>query len=51
MLEKDLLKPGVMANAVLEESEFEPMFSECEEKLEEKKVVLFGSYGWETDNG
>ena len=35
-----------MGDEVLEESEFEPMFSECERKLEEKKVVLFGSYGW-----
>ena len=30
----------------LEESEFEPMFIECESKLGGKKIALFGSYGW-----
>lgn len=30
----------------LEESEFEPMFADCEEKLAGKKIALFGSYGW-----
>ena len=30
----------------LEESEFEPMFSACEPKLQGKKLALFGSYGW-----
>lgn len=30
----------------LEESEFEPMFQACEPKLKDKKVALFGSYGW-----
>ena len=30
----------------LEESEFEPMFQDCETKLKNKKVALFGSYGW-----
>ena len=30
----------------LEESEFEPMFAECEPKLSGKKIALFGSYGW-----
>ena len=30
----------------LEESEFEPMFTECEAKLPGKKIALFGSYGW-----
>lgn len=30
----------------LEESEFEPMFSACEPKLKDKKIALFGSYGW-----
>lgn len=35
-----------MGNEVLEESEFEPMFSECEGKLKDKKIALFGSYGW-----
>lgn len=30
----------------LEDSEFEPMFSECSAKLSGKKIALFGSYGW-----
>ena len=30
----------------LEESEFEPMCSACEPKLKDKKIALFGSYGW-----
>ena len=30
----------------LEEAEFEPMFSACEEKLSGKKIALFGAYGW-----
>ena len=30
----------------LEESEFEPMFTDCERKLSGKKIALFGSYGW-----
>ncbi len=30
----------------LEETEFEPMFNDCEPKLRGKKVALFGSYGW-----
>ncbi len=30
----------------LEETEFAPMFSSCEEKLQGKKIALFGSYGW-----
>ena len=30
----------------LEETEFEPMFSACEPKLNGKKIALFGSYGW-----
>lgn len=30
----------------LEDSEFEPMFSECEPKLEGKRIALFGSYDW-----
>ena len=35
-----------MGSEVLEESEFEPMFSACEAKLNGKKIALFGSYGW-----
>ena len=30
----------------LEESEFEPMFTEVEGSLSSKKIALFGSYGW-----
>ena len=30
----------------LEESEFEPMFNDCESKLGGKKIALFGSFGW-----
>lgn len=30
----------------LEETEFEPMFSACAEKLNGKDIALFGSYGW-----
>ena len=30
----------------LEESEFEPMFQDCEGKLHGKPIALFGSYGW-----
>lgn len=30
----------------LEDSEFEPMFADIENKLKGKKVALFGSYGW-----
>lgn len=32
----------------LEESEFEPYFTEIESKLSGKKVALFGSYSWGT---
>lgn len=35
-----------MGAEVLEECEFEPMFTECESKLSGKKIALFGSYGW-----
>ena len=30
----------------LEDSEFEPMFAECEPALNGKKIAIFGSYGW-----
>ena len=30
----------------LEDSEFLPMYESIKEKLKDKKVVLFGSYGW-----
>lgn len=35
-----------MGSEVLEESEFEPFFTELESRLGGKKVALFGSYGW-----
>lgn len=35
-----------MGAEVLEEDEFEPMFTACESKLKGKKIALFGSYGW-----
>lgn len=35
-----------MGAEVLEEDEFEPMFSACKTKLKDKKIALFGSYGW-----
>ena len=35
----------------LEESEFEPMFSDLEGSLNGKKVAMFGSYGWATASG
>ncbi len=30
----------------LEDSEFLPMFQDCESALSGKKIALFGSYGW-----
>ena len=35
-----------MGDEVLEESEFDPMFTDVEAALSGKKVALFGSYGW-----
>lgn len=35
-----------MGVEVLEEEEFEPMFSACEKKLVKKPTGLFGSFGW-----
>ena len=35
-----------MGAEVLEETEFDPMFTSVENSLSGKKVVLFGSYGW-----
>ena len=37
---------SAMGAEQLEESEFEPMFSDLEGSLNGKKVALFGSYGW-----
>jgi len=35
-----------MGSEVLEETSFEPMFTSVEESLSNKKIALFGSYGW-----
>lgn len=35
-----------MGAEVLEESEFDPMFTAVEDSLSGKKIALFGSYGW-----
>jgi len=35
-----------MGSEVLEEDEFDPMFTSVEDSLSGKKVALFGSYGW-----
>ena len=35
-----------MGAEVLEEAEFEPMFTALESALSSKKIALFGSYGW-----
>ena len=35
-----------MGAEVLEEDEFDPMFSELEGSLSGKKIAIFGSYGW-----
>ncbi|MCD8189589.1 MAG: flavodoxin [Clostridiales bacterium] len=44
----DLLALGcpAMGSEQLEESEFEPFFSELEGSLSGRKVALFGSYAW-----
>lgn len=35
-----------MGAEVLEEGEFDPMFTGIETSLKDKKIALFGSYGW-----
>ena len=35
-----------MGTEVLEEFEFEPMFTACKPGLKNKRIALFGSYGW-----
>lgn len=47
-LEFDALALGcpAMGGEVLEETEFEPWFTELEGSLNGKKVGLFGAYGW-----
>ena len=37
---------SAMGDEVLEESEFQPMWDECKGSLGNKKIALFGSYGW-----
>ena len=37
---------SAQGSEVLEEGEFEPLFAACEGALTDKKVALFGSYGW-----
>ena len=47
-LDCDLLALGcpAMGDEVLEESEFDPFFTDLEGQLAGRKVALFGSYGW-----
>ena len=40
-----------MGAEVLEETEFDPFFTELESKISGRKVALFGSYGWATASG
>ena len=40
-----------MGAEVLEETEFDPFFTELESKISGLKVALFGSYGWATASG
>lgn len=35
-----------MGNEELEDTEFEPLFAACEQKLGNKPIALFGSYEW-----
>ena len=35
-----------MGDEELEDTEFEPLFTDCEPKLKGRKIALFGSYGW-----
>ena len=35
-----------MGSEVLEESDFDPMFTALEDSLGGKRIALFGSYGW-----
>jgi len=48
VLDFDVIAFGcpAMGNEVLEESEFDPMFTSVESALSGKKIALFGSYGW-----
>ena len=44
--EKVILGCPAMGDEVLEEGEFEPFIEEISTKISNKKVYLFGSYGW-----
>jgi len=44
--EQIILGCPAMGAEVLEESEFDPFFTELEPMISDKKVALFGSYGW-----
>lgn len=48
VLEYDKIAFGCSSMGIeeLEEEEFEPFFEEIESKLGDKKIALFGSYGW-----
>lgn len=37
---------AAMGDEVLEEGEFQPMYDDIKDGLKDKKVALFGSYGW-----
>lgn len=37
---------SAMGDEVLEEDEFEPMFTSVEDKLGDKPTIIFGSYEW-----
>lgn len=48
VLNSDVIVLGCpsMGDEVLEESEFEPFIESIEDRINGKKVALFGSYGW-----
>lgn len=48
VLEYDKIAFGCSSMGIeeLEEEEFEPFFEEIENLLEDRKIALFGSYGW-----
>ncbi|VEU80359.1 flavodoxin [Haploplasma axanthum] len=48
VLEYDKIAFGCPSMGIeeLEEEEFEPFFEEIETQLTDKKIALFGSYGW-----
>ena len=48
VLENDLIIFGcpAMGDEVLEEDEFKPFYDKVMENIQDKKIALFGSYGW-----